>query len=261
MFRKSKALAKLRAGQAVRFCAMGHFLPFYVKYAAHYKFDAIWIDTEHRAMDMREMQALLALCRLHDIDALVRPPTRERTRLYRYLEDGASGFMFPFCSTPEIARQLVSSVKFPPLGNRGLDGAGLDGNHGIDVWHAGSTYTEDANRETFVVAQIEEPRAVAQVEEIAAVPGVDVLFIGPADLGLRLATLPEFAGLTMDGVVERVAAAAKKNNKAWGIATGAIADVVRYRKLGAQFMPLGDDFTLIDNLKRWSDELDTGLEE
>ena len=135
--RKSKMLAKFRAGEFARVCSMGHVLPFYVRYAAHYGFDGIWLDCEHRNMTSREVQYLIQLCHYNDIDCMVRPPTREFTNLYRYLEDGATGFLLPHVSTPELASQLVQATKFPPIGNRGMDGAGLDGDYGIDVWKEG----------------------------------------------------------------------------------------------------------------------------
>src|SRR5437762_10249895 len=184
--RKSKVLKKLRNGKFARMCGMGHFLPFFVRHAAHFKYDGIWLDLEHRTMEAREVQALLAHCVLHDIDCMVRPPTMERTGLYRYLEEGAAGFMIPFVSTPEIARHVVSAVKFPPDGNRGVDGAGLDGDYVLDSWRPGSEYFAEANRETFIVAQIETTEAVENVDGIAAVPGIDCVFVGPADLRLRL---------------------------------------------------------------------------
>ena len=129
--RTSKVLKKFRAGHFARFCALGHFIPFFVRHAAHQKYDGIWLDLEHRAMNDREVQALLAMCHAHDIDCMVRPPTLERTRLYRYLEEGASGLMIPFTSDVEIARRVVDAVKFPPDGNRGMDGAGLDADYGL----------------------------------------------------------------------------------------------------------------------------------
>lgn len=260
MFRKSKLLAKVRAGGFARICATGHFLPFFARYASHYGYDAIWFDLEHRAMEAREVQAFIALCRLHDIDCMVRPATRERTLLYRYLEDGATGFMFPFVSDGATARRLVDAVKFPPLGDRGLDGAGLDGDHGLDVWQPDATYTRDANDETFIVAQIETPEAVRNAGDIAATPGIDVLFIGTADLGLRLPMLPDNERFTIESAVEQVAAAAKKHGKAWGLPAATLADCTRYRTMGAQFIVRGGDFALAEMLKQWSKELD-GLEQ
>ena len=52
-------------------------------------------------------------------------------RTPRYYEDGAAGLMFPLTDTKEMAEHLVKSVKYPPLGNRGLDGAELSGGFGV----------------------------------------------------------------------------------------------------------------------------------
>jgi 2-keto-3-deoxy-L-rhamnonate aldolase RhmA len=255
--RKSKVSAKLRSGQFARICSTGHFLPFYIRYAAHYGFDGIWFDLEHRTMNEREVQAFIAACHYNDIDCMVRPPTLGRTHLYHYLEDGAAGFMIPFVSTPAIAQQVVEATKFPPIGNRGLDGAGLDGDYGIDVWKPNTTYYEDANRETFIVAQIETLEAVENAEAIAAVPGIDCLFIGPGDLGLRLQV--SGSSMTMLNVAERVSAAAKKSGIAWGIAVGSVEDLHRYHQMGAQMVPWGGDFALMRMLKQCSEELDGAL--
>ncbi|MDQ1300914.1 MAG: hypothetical protein QG637_835, partial [Chloroflexota bacterium] len=205
-------------------------------------------------MDDRETQALIAFCHYNDIDCMVRTPTLGRTHLYHYLEDGATGFMIPFVSTPAIARQVVEATKFAPLGNRGVDGAGLDGDYGLDVWRPDSSYFADANRESFIVAQIETPEAVANIQEIAAVPGIDLLFIGPADMGQRLSATGD--PMTMADVIERVAAAARAHGKAWGITAASPADIARQRRLGAQMVPWGGDFALAKVLKQCSGELD-----
>lgn len=237
--RNSKTLAKLRSGQPVRMCGLsGHFLPAYVRHAAHQGYDCIWLDLEHRAMDQRELQALLAFFHLADIDCMVRAPTLEKTKLYRLLEDGAAGIMIPHVSTAEKARMLVQALKFPPLGDRGYDGAGLDTDF---ILQGSGDYTDRANAETFLVVQIETIDAVRNVDEIAAVPGVDILFVGPADLNLRLKHQPD-SGLTYDECLNRVAAAAKKHGKNWGLPVGSPEQVQQMREKGARFINFGGDF-------------------
>lgn len=261
--RRSKVLAKLRSGRFARFCATGHYLPFFIRHGAHLNYDGVWLDLEHRTMDNREVQAFIAACYYNDIDCMVRTQTLGRSHLYHYLDDGATGFMIPFVSTPGIARQVVEAVKFPPLGNRGIDGAGLDGDYGLEAWKPEGTYYDDANRETFIVAQIETPEAVSNLEEIAATPGIDCLFIGPGDLGYRLSVAssrrPALAGtteLTLPAVIELVRDAARRHGIAWGITAGSAEDLRRYRQLGAQIVPWGGDFALLNVLKQCSEELD-----
>jgi 4-hydroxy-2-oxoheptanedioate aldolase len=230
-------MAKLRAGKPVRMCSLGHFIPPYIRHAAHVGYDCIWLDMEHRAMSDREAQALLAFFHLFDIDCMLRAPTLEKTRLYRYLEDGATGLMIPHVSTADKARMLVDAVKFPPLGDRGLDGAGLDSDFYV---HGGDAYVEAANRETFLVVQIETPQAVENVEEIAAVKGVDGMFVGPGDLGLRLRRTE--TNLTMEQALQKVAAAAKRHGVAWGCPASSREEVQRLREQGAQLIAYGGDY-------------------
>lgn len=219
---------------------MGHFLPFFVRHAAACHYDGIWVDGEHRTWDPRETQAMLAFHHLFDIDALWRPPTLEKTGLYRILEDGAAGLIIPHVSTAEKAKQLVDAIKFPPLGDRGIDAAGLDADF---MSGPNPTYVADANRETCLVVQIETVQAVENVEAIAAVPGVDVLMMGPGDLSIRLGCKgspiedPQFLKAQ-----KRVADAAKRHGKAWGRPSFSAADAKNLVAAGAQFVIFGSDF-------------------
>ena len=232
-------------------CALGHYIPAYIHHAAEFGYDCIWLDLEHRLISEREIQALLAYAQLADIDCMVRSPKLEKTGLYRYLEDGATGLMIPHVSTPEKARMLADSVKFPPVGDRGLDGASLDS----DFYLADTfEYVEHANRETFLVVQIETPQAVANVNEIAAVTGVDGLFVGPGDLSLRL---KHETDLTLEAAIQQVAEAAERHDKAWGIPAGTIEKVKEYRDQGAQLINYGGEFGAFMNmLKDFGSELE-----
>ena len=249
--RKSKTLARIRNGEAVRICSMGHFIPSYIKHAAQHGFDCIWLDLEHRAMDDREVQALLAFFHKFDIDCMLRPPTLEKARLYRYLEDGASGLMIPHVSTPKKAKALVDATKFPPIGDRGLDGAGMDN----DFMLYDDDYAARTNAETFLVVQIETPEAVNNVDAIASIEGVDGMFVGAGDLGFRL---QQAEGLpSLEECIERVAEAAKKHGKAWGCPAGSADAMKQRRSQGGQLLARGGDVVALMNaLADWQTELD-----
>ena len=238
--RQSKTLSRIRAGGLARCANLGNYIPPFIAHAARAGYDCIWLDLEHRAIDFREIQALMAHFRLYDIDCLLRPPTLEKTGLYRYLEEGATGLMIPHVSTAAKARDLVQSTKFPPLGDRGLDNAGFDSDYRINP--NSCEYCEWANRETFLVLQIETPEAVENVEEIAAVPGVDMLFVGPGDLGLRYHLAGNTDGSMLEAAIERVAAAAKANGVAWGMPSGTVEDMTKRRAQGAQLLANCGDF-------------------
>jgi 2-keto-3-deoxy-L-rhamnonate aldolase RhmA len=241
--RASKTLAKFRNNDSARVCALGHFIPSYICHAAHYGFDCIWLDLEHRNMHDREVQALMALFHLYDIDCMLRPPTLEKSRLYRYLEDGATGLMIPHVSTPEKAQSLVDAVKFPPVGDRGQDGAGLDSEFYLGY---SEEYTQQANDETFLVVQIETLQAVENVDAIAAIPGVDAMFVGPGDLGLRIKH--SNGELTLEAAFDKVAAAAKKHGKAWGCPAGTVEDMQKRHDQGARLLAHGGEFMALKSM-------------
>ena len=246
--RKSKTLAKWKKRSPIKMCALQHYIPSFIAHAAHYDFDCIWLDLEHRAFDDREVQSLLYQSHLHDIDMMVRPSTLEKSKLYRYLEDGATGLMIPHVSSPEKAKSLVNSIKFPPLGDRGIDGAGMDSNF---MLKGGYEYTGPANDETFLVVQIETLEAVENVDQIAAVEGVDSLFIGTGDLGLRINKLgPD---LDLEQSIIKIAEAANKHGKAWGRPVSGDDDIKKILSQGATLLPYGGDFTMLkDELERHS---------
>lgn len=253
--RTSKVLSKFHNGQLAKICSAGHLLPFYIRHAAHHNYDGIWLDLEHRTMDNREVQTFISACHHNDIDCMVRTPNTARTHLYHLLEDGATGLMIPFVSSETTARHIVEATKFPPLGNRGVDGAGLDNDYYVGTSKKNEDYYADANRETFIVAQIETLEAFENLEAIASVKGIDCLFVGPADMGLRLRT--SNSEFTLKDVNARVAAVAKHHGLAWGTTAGSVEDLVRHRQLGAQIIPWGSDFSLINILKNCSADLDS----
>lgn len=89
----------------------------------------------------------------------------------------------PLLRTPDEARELVQAAKFPPDGRRGY-GSPL----AAERFHPMPTFTEylqQANDALLTMVQIETKEALDAVDEIAAVKGIDVLFIGPFDLGTR----------------------------------------------------------------------------
>ncbi len=95
-------------------------------------------------------------------------------------------------------------AKFHPLGLRGVNGTGVDGRYGTVPL---AEYMQRANAETFIAIQIEHIDAAREVEAIAAIPGVDVLFVGPADLGQSMGIVGQWDHPDMWQAIERVARA------------------------------------------------------
>jgi 2-keto-3-deoxy-L-rhamnonate aldolase RhmA len=255
--RSSLIRSRLRQDQAVRIACLYYPTTMFPAHAAKAGFDAIWLDTEHSTWERHELQRLIAHHHLANIDCIVRTGTRNATELYHILEDGATGLMIPHVNTVDDAAALARAVKFPPLGQRGLDGAGLDN----DFYLAGTAgYPAAANAETFLIVQIETAEAVAAVDAIAAVPGIDGLFIGPGDLSLRLGCPMEWSNPQMIAAEDAVAAAAARHGKAWGRPSGTAEDIAHLARKGARLIAHGSDFgAVMKMLPVYAQTLSEGL--
>lgn len=237
--RHSKILAKIRAGKVARVCSTGIPAIYVPQMAAQFGYDGVWVDAEHRAWDTRDAREMILRHHQADIDCVWRPSTLEKTGLSRLLEDGATALMIPQVNTAGRARQLVEAVKFPPLGERGLDGSGLDA--GFWVKKA-PDYPQLANRETALIVQIETPLGVENTEEIAAVDGVDIVFMGPGDLSLRLGCQPSLQDPVLRAALEHMASACRSRRKPWGFPAGSIEDAKALIDTGVQFINFGSEF-------------------
>jgi 4-hydroxy-2-oxoheptanedioate aldolase len=205
-------------------------------------YDVIWYDLEHRTFDPSTVEPIALACRATGIDLMVRIRKHGYQEVMNLLECGANGIMVPHCRSAAEARQWVEWMRYPPIGKRGMDGVGADADHGManPVEHI-----EHANRETFLVLQIEDREAVEQIDEIAAVPGLDILFVGPADLSISLGVPLQTQSEEVQRAIDRVAAAAARHGKWWAIptATPEIAQAMLDR--GARMVTGGGDHTFL----------------
>jgi 2-keto-3-deoxy-L-rhamnonate aldolase RhmA len=114
--------------------------------------------------------------------------------------------------------------------------------------------------ETLLAIQIETPQALAEVEEIAALEGVDMLFVGPSDMRLRLQYLPKEERPSLQEAIEKVAAAATKYNKPWGSMPRTMEQLRELSEMGARIHVWGTDIVLLRNgLKQSRADLDAIL--
>jgi 4-hydroxy-2-oxoheptanedioate aldolase len=243
ILRNSRVLKKLRNGEHVLTAAIGRVPdPWLAEVVGHIGYDVIWYDLEHRSFSEATIDPIALACRATDIDLMVRVRKSGYDMPMRALEFGATGIMVPHIRSAEEARQWVEWCKFPPMGKRGLDGAGADALHGLD---GGLDYLRQANEETFLVVQIEDKEAVECVEEIAAVPGVDLLFVGPGDLSLSYGVPLDFTHPLLVEATLRVAAAAKAAGKWWGTVSGTPEAAQLALDRGARMVVGGVDHVLL----------------
>ena len=189
--RKSRVLRQMRNGKVATCTKLNLSDPRAAEIAAMCGFDCIWIDLEHVPNNMKDVEDAVRAAKIYDVDVLTRVSKGCYSDICRPLEGDSTGVMVPHLMSLEEARQIVYYTKFYPIGRRPLDGGNADGAYClVDA----NDYIKQANAERFTVVQIEDPEPLAQLEEIAALPGIDMLFFGPADfsqgIGAPTAQIP-----------------------------------------------------------------------
>jgi len=205
-------------------------------------FDGIWLDMEHHAHTVEAANNYIRAARVGAADMIVRPAKGEFMRMGRMLEAGAKGIMYPRCDNAAEASQVVRWAKFAPMGERGIDTAGPDNPYCSMPL---ADYIAAANRETFIIVQLESAAAVEHAEEIALVPGIDILMLGPGDFSI----LGGFPGqMDHPKLLEakcKIAAAAEKAGIHWGTTCATPRNVEETLALGAKFICYGADILTI----------------
>ncbi|KAM5524784.1 CORD and CS domain-containing protein [Fusarium oxysporum f. sp. phaseoli] len=186
--------------------------------------DWVLVDCEHGNLDDGAMHDAVPAIAALGVSPIVRLPDMQGWMVKRALDSGAHGtkIVVPLLRTPEEARQLVRSAKFPPLGRRGF-GSPI----APERFHpepSFSEYLQQANDSLLTIVQIETKEALESIDEIAAVDGIDVLFIGPFDLGNALGH-PIIEGVMateLKDAIAKILAAGQKAGKKTGVyCTGA----------------------------------------
>lgn len=210
--------------------------------AANLGFDFLWIEMEHSPITLETARNMILATRGLKAVPFTRVPVNELWTAKRVLDSGSLGVMFPFTSTPELARQAVAACKYPPEGRRG-SGPGL----AAFRWPAPEGYHQFANRNVMVIVIIEQAQAVENVEEIAAIPGVDVLFIGTSDLSYSLGVGGQTDHPKVKEAVARVVAAGKRNNVPLGRPAPTADLMQKYMEEGFLFFQAPADLVIFSN--------------
>jgi 4-hydroxy-2-oxoheptanedioate aldolase len=201
-------------------------------------FDFLWMDLEHHVHSLETANQLIRASRVGQADVMCRPAKGEFMRMGRMLESGAHGIMYPRCDNADEAREVVRWSKFGPLGTRGFDGGNPDMPYCMGDF---AKYIQEANDETWVVIQIEDPAALDHVDEMAAVEGVDVLMLGPADFSILAGVPGQIQHPKVQEALERVKQAADRHGKAWGTVAGTPERVEQLLEMGALWTTCGCD--------------------
>jgi 2-keto-3-deoxy-L-rhamnonate aldolase RhmA len=198
--------------------------------AATLGFDFLWIEMEHSPITLESLRNIILATRGLKAVPIVRVPVNELWTAKRVLDQGALGVVFPFCSTPELAKQAAAACKYPPYGRRG-SGPGLASFR----WPAPGGYHDFADQNVMVIIIIEEERAAEQVEAIAATPGVDVIFVGTSDLSFSMGLRGNSGHQRVQDALKRIVAAGKANGKFVGLPVKDSDQIKKYVDWGFQW--------------------------
>lgn len=171
---------------------------------------AVWLCMEHVPSEWRMVENCIRAAKLHRMDAIIRVSKGSYSDYLKPFEADAAGIMVPHVTSADEARRIVQMCRFRPLGNRAMDGGGIDGSFcQLPV----SDYIDYINREKLIILQIESPEALEVVEEIAAVEGYDMLLLGPGDFSHRIGRPGEAGAPEVHAARARVEAAARAHGK------------------------------------------------
>lgn len=196
--------------------------------AAAAGFDWICIDGEHGAWDVGDIRARLIAAP----EAVLRVPANEDWLLKQALDLGAKTVLVPMVDTVAQAGQAVAACRYPPDGVRGM-GAFVAR---AAMYSLDPAYIARANSDISVWVQAESRAALDNLEAICAVPGVDCVFLGPADLAADMGTGASDPRVlaALEDAITRIAAT--------GIAPGIFAaDPDRWIAAGARVVSMGSD--------------------
>jgi 4-hydroxy-2-oxoheptanedioate aldolase len=205
-------------------------------------FDWALIDLEHGMGSEADLHAQLLAIQGTPTAAVVRVASAERLRVGRTLDAGADGLMIPRLETVAEIAETLTWMRYPPAGIRGV-ALGTRGGGYAEVAHGALATT--VNDRLLGVFQVESPAAVEASAETAAIDGVDVLFVGPADLSHSMGMPGRFDEPSFVAALDRVVANARAHGKAAGIllrdASGAAAAVAQ----GFSFIGIGSDSSFL----------------
>jgi 2-keto-3-deoxy-L-rhamnonate aldolase RhmA len=208
--------------------------------AANLGYDFLWIEMEHCPTTLETLRNMVLATRGLKAIPLARVPVNDLWTAKRVLDSGVLGVIFPFTSTPELARQAVAACKYPPHGGRG-SGAGL----ATFRWPAPEGYHNFADENVMVIANIEEAKAVENIDAIAATEGLDVLFIGTSDLSFSLGFRGKQDYPQVQEAITEIVRAAQKYNKVLGAPVGDPGLLKKYMDQGFLFFQASTDLRLM----------------
>ena len=209
--------------------------------AANAGFDWLLIDGEHAPNDVRGMLGQLQAVAPYPSAAVIRPVIGDTALIKQVLDIGAQTLLVPMVESAAQARELVRAMRYPPQGIRGVGSALARASR----WNSIDGYLDQADAQMCLLVQIESLQGLANLDAIAAVEGVDGVFIGPADLSASMGHRGNPGHPDVQAAIEDAIARIRQAGKAAGILSADERLARRYIELGAGFVAVGVDTTVL----------------
>ena len=181
--RPNKIKEMWRAGQYVTMGWLSISHGFTAEVMARQGFDTLCVDMQHGMTEMNEVWPMLQAISQTDTVPVVRVPWNDPATIMKALDLGAYGIIVPLVNTAEDAAKAVSACRYPPAGIRSSGPVRA-------VHYGGADYQANANDEIVILAMIETKEGLENLDAICATPGLDAVYIGPADLSFALGMAP-----------------------------------------------------------------------
>jgi len=213
-----------------------------VRILAQAGFHWAFIDTEHGGFDLETVQDLCRIAVLVGLCPVVRVGDMQYSLVARALDCGAQGILFPRVESPEMLEKAVSWTRFPPAGVRGF---GLVPLHVDNEKVSIPEIIAHVNSNVLVAFQIETQRGVDARDELVSVPGVDAVFIGPADLSIALGVGGDFLHAKMVDAIDKIHETCVKHKVASGSHSRGIQQAKFLIDRGLKFVGCSNDTSML----------------
>jgi 2-keto-3-deoxy-L-rhamnonate aldolase RhmA len=236
----SKSLAKIRTKKPFIGTWLSIGSPIIAELASASGFDWLLFDLEHGVHSEAVLLSNLQAIKGSSAAAIVRVGAPHPDLILRALDWGSAGIMVPHVESAAEAAACLQAMHYPPRGRRGISRSARVYEYGLRAMPAAADLPAPA-----LFAQIENLRAVENVKEIAAVDGVDVLFVGPADLAFDLSVRRSGDDGAYDDCLEKVAAAAYASGKQAGILVRTLEDIPALKSRGFTHFAVESDIGIL----------------
>ena len=215
--------------------------PYCAEICAGAGFDWVLIDGEHAPNDLRSVLGQLQAVAPYGTEAVARPPVGATHLIKQLLDIGVRTLLIPMIETAAQAADMVKAVRYPPRGVRGVGSAIAR----VSRWNRIPGYVQAADESICLLVQVESAKALANLAEILAVPGIDGVFIGPADLSASLGHLDAPNHPDVQAAIYHAIDRNRHAGKAPGILTSDETMARAYIATGCRFVAVGVDATLL----------------